>query len=802
MIKARQKGVMERAGRITLRLEPLEGRVLLSGASGYALQTLGSFNGTNGQWPTAGLVMDGSSNLYGTTFSGGANGDGAVFEVAAGSNTITTLASFNGTNGANPYAGLIMDGSGNLYGTAYSGGANGDGTVFEVAAGSNAITTLASFDGTNGANPIAGLIMDGSGNLYGTTYYGGANSHGTVFEMAAGSNTITTLASFSGANGAGPYGGLIMDGSGNLYGTTAYGGAGQVGAVFEVAAGSNTITALASFDGTNGANPIAGLIMDGSGNLYGTTVGGGANSDGTVFEVAAGSNTITTLASFNGTNGNSPYAGLIMDGSGNLYGTTYKGGAHGDGTAFEVAAGSNTITTLASFNGTNGGWPWGGLIMDGSGNLYGTTAYGSAANDGTVFELCPVRSVGPAITSPDGHVQVSVYDVAGALDVSISDIKVTWGTGDSISSITLGGTQPMDGLGIVISKASSVGSISVGSIKDARTGVLGDVAFIASAAPIKSIQLKSGMTGYNINGLTLGALSLPGDIDGDGDITDATAIYSTGAVGKVTLTGNATGDIWIGGKDSKGLALSSFSNKTGGYHGDLVAAGNVGKMALGGTYAGQMRISGSLSGLQIKGGNLAGSVLVQSVAGKLSVAAMTNKQTGLTTGGDITSGAHIYAGVSLSGLSVSGSLIGGSTDDADLVQIFSPLIGSVSVGGNITDSRILAGAVLGADWALGGTGNDADSFAAGTISKISVKGNVSDSLIGAGVSPHNGVFDLQWLHDNKAFIAGSVIGSGSIGGSLTSSWGRVGAAYGVGAATVGSGKIGGTGLDLVFSNAS
>ena len=148
-----------------------------------------------------------------------------MFELAQGSGTITTLASFNGTNGANPYAGLIEDSSGNLFGTAYQGGASGYGTVFELAQGSGTITTLASFNGTNGANPYAGLIKDSSGNLYGTANRGGTNGYGTVFELAHGSGTITTLASFNGTNGLNPVAGLIEDSSGNLFGTPPQGGA-------------------------------------------------------------------------------------------------------------------------------------------------------------------------------------------------------------------------------------------------------------------------------------------------------------------------------------------------------------------------------------------------------------------------------------------------------------------------------------------------------------------------------------------------------------------------------------------------
>ena len=218
---------------------------------------------------------------------------------------------------------------------------------------------------------------------------GGASGNGTVFELARGSSTITALASFNNTNGNDPFGGLVEDTSGNLFGTTENGGQAGGGTIFEVVQGSGTITTLAFFNNTNGANPQGSLILDSNGNLYGTTEAGGNYRDGSVFEIANSSGTITTLASFNGTNGANPYAALIMDGSGNLYGTTFQGGASDDGTVFELAKGSGTITTLASFNGNDGAAPDGALLMDSSGDLYGTTYAGGAgypagAGDGTV----------------------------------------------------------------------------------------------------------------------------------------------------------------------------------------------------------------------------------------------------------------------------------------------------------------------------------------------------------------------------------------------------------------------------------
>ena len=404
--RSRRRNPVSRPKKARLFLEQLEIRVTPS----FGLSSLGFFgtivgveysDATNGANPSSALISDGSGNLYGTAAVGGADNDGTVFELAKGSNTITALASFNGNDGANPYGALIMDSSGNLYGTTDKGGANGVGAVFELDKATGTISALASFNGGNGEYPIAGLVMDKSGNLYGTTNQGGTNDDGTVFEVPAGSGTINDLVSFNGGNGENPWAGLTMDSSGNLFGTAAGGGASGDGTVFEIAAGSGAITMLASFNGTNGVSPEASVIMD-SGNLYGTTAQGGASWNptndgyGTVFELAKSSGSITNLASFNQNNGQAPQAGLIMDGSGNLYGTTTAGGADGDGTVFELPNRSLTITTLASFNGADGASPWAGLIMDSSGNFYGTTWAGgvgtddsSITGDGSIFELLP-----------------------------------------------------------------------------------------------------------------------------------------------------------------------------------------------------------------------------------------------------------------------------------------------------------------------------------------------------------------------------------------------------------------------------
>ncbi len=264
-------------------------------------------------------------------------------------------------NGANPQSSLAIDSTGNLFGTTYQGGSGGYGTVFEITHNSSTVTTLASFNGGNGANPQAGVTLDASGNLFGTTYAGGTANYGTVFELIHATNTLVTLASFNSTNGSRPVANVTLDSSGNLFGTTSGGGTSNCGTVFEIPAASGTLTTLASFINSNGNSPRGQLIFDSSGNLFGTTVYGGASGYGTVFEVPRGAYAITTVASFTSTNGSAPYGGVTLDSSGNLFGTTYSGGSNNTGTVFEVVHGTSTITKLASFIFTNGSNPQAGL---------------------------------------------------------------------------------------------------------------------------------------------------------------------------------------------------------------------------------------------------------------------------------------------------------------------------------------------------------------------------------------------------------------------------------------------------------
>jgi uncharacterized repeat protein (TIGR03803 family) len=356
-------------------------------------------NTANGFQPDAGLFRDAAGELYGTTQYGGtAGGFGTVFKLDPNGDE-SVLYSFSGTPDAeDPYAGLIRDKSGNFYGTTIYGGTNGGfGTIFQL--DSNGTETLLySFAGTpDGTDPYGGLVRDGSGTLYGTTIFGGtAGGYGTVFQLSA-AGKLTLLHSFSGTpDGEDPYGGLVRDSAGNLYGTSLYGGSGGgFGTVFKVNK-AGKMTLLHSFSGTpDGVNPHDGLLRDKAGNLYGTTIYGGAGGGyGTVFKLSP-TGKLTLLHSFSGDpDGVNPYARLARDGAGNLYGTTFYGGTSGYGTVFKVSK-AGKMKVLHSFTyAPDGAHPIGGLVMDKAGNLYGTTSAGGDTSCGfsgcgTVFEITP-----------------------------------------------------------------------------------------------------------------------------------------------------------------------------------------------------------------------------------------------------------------------------------------------------------------------------------------------------------------------------------------------------------------------------
>ncbi|MGC1437703.1 MAG: choice-of-anchor tandem repeat GloVer-containing protein, partial [Terriglobales bacterium] len=320
-----------------------------------------SFKGSpDGAAPKCNLIFV-AGNLYGTTIQGGVNngnegGDGTVFEltpVSGGGWTETIIHSFgSGADGIIPEAGLMAGIAGNLYGTTVQGGTHGLGTVFELTPASEGWTesVIYSFPGgKSGAGPITGLISDPTGNLYGTTTGGGTQGLGNIFKLTHGAHgkwTESVIHTFTGGRwGANPYGELVFDGMGNLYGMTAVGGTRNWGIAFELTLNSDgkwSESVLHSFaGGQDGRNPYASFIFDGAGSLYGTTALGGGNGTGAVFKLSPFGDQWTEIVVYgfpgNRLNGELPIAGVILDAAGNLYGMTPKGGAHGKGVVYEVA---------------------------------------------------------------------------------------------------------------------------------------------------------------------------------------------------------------------------------------------------------------------------------------------------------------------------------------------------------------------------------------------------------------------------------------------------------------------------------
>jgi uncharacterized repeat protein (TIGR03803 family) len=381
--------------------------VATESAHAQTLSVLYSFTGRrDGVSPAAALIRDAAGNLYGTTSLGGdvncnnGYGCGTVFKIDPAGKKMVLHRFKGGTDGAIPLAGLLRDRKGNLYGTTQSGGdptcnsPTGCGTVFKLDA-TGKETVLYSFKGgTDGAGPHASLVQDTAGNLYGTTVDGGAFGWGTVFKLDK-SGVEAVLHNFGvGADGQDPIGGLVPDAAGNLYGTTAFGGAFLNGTVFKLDKGGS-YTVLYSFgDGADGAAPYAGLVRDKAGNLYGTTYLGGGYGWGTVFKLDTSGHESVGHSFALVADGELPFAALVRDAAGNLYGTTTQGGGTSNyGTVFKLDK-DGKETVLHSFTGgADGAWPYAGLIRDKAGNLYGTTAGGGTgscdAGCGTVFKLTP-----------------------------------------------------------------------------------------------------------------------------------------------------------------------------------------------------------------------------------------------------------------------------------------------------------------------------------------------------------------------------------------------------------------------------
>jgi len=400
---------------------------------GIMFTTLVSFTGTNGPYPganpSARLVLGADGNFYGTAPNGGANSNGTIFEVSPDGSFFTNIYNFSGgTNGANPSGALILGGDGNFYGTTYNGGVNNCGTVFQFAT-NGTCTMLGLLGGTNGAHPDTALIRGPDGSLYGTTKFGGpypkttfgGTGYGVIFQITT-NGTLSNPVVFDSTNGANSAA-LALGHDGNFYGTTEWGGSiSQLplgfGTIFRLNP-DGTFTNLYKFSGgDDGGFPVASLVQGNDGNFYGTTENGGSNQLGTVFLITP-EGQFKSLCSFTSSSvGGYPEGALVQGGDGNFYGTTYIGGDNQVGTIFEITADGH-LTPLISFTGTSGpspgANPQGALVQGTDGNFYGTTSLGGANGLGTIFRLSVPMPAVLAITLTNGAATLTWSAVAGQI---------------------------------------------------------------------------------------------------------------------------------------------------------------------------------------------------------------------------------------------------------------------------------------------------------------------------------------------------------------------------------------------------
>ena len=402
-------------------------------------KSLKSFDNTNAAFPWATLVQANDGNFYGTTQNGGNTactlGCGTIFKITP--NGKLTTFSFDGTNGSQPFAGLVQTANGDFYGVTTTGGANDAGTVFKFTPNGGLIT-MYSFNVSTGFSPLGGLVLASDGNFYGTTSSGGPptgactpSGCGTIFKITP-AGKYTTLHHFNGIpDGAMPLATMTQAPNGKFYGTaSAFGTADDYGTVFTMTP-EGKFTVIHQFNDTDGAYPFGGLILGTDGNFYGQTDLGGASkygAFGTVYKMTP-SGKVTTLHSFEQTDGDNPISNLVQGTDGNFYGTAAYGGKYPNfGTVFKITS-DGKFTTLHNFDSTDGSYLYAGLIQATNGKFYGATFAGGSSSAcefgcGTVFSLSV--GLGPFVeTLPNsGKVGAAIRilgtDLTGATSVAFN----------------------------------------------------------------------------------------------------------------------------------------------------------------------------------------------------------------------------------------------------------------------------------------------------------------------------------------------------------------------------------------------
>jgi uncharacterized repeat protein (TIGR03803 family) len=536
------------------------------------LVTLFNFDGASGSLPFGSLVEDANGNFYGATYSGGAYGDGVIYEISALTHNFTALASFDNTTGeGGPIGTLSVDAAGNLYGET-------ENSVFELASGSSTVAMLATFPAN--VNPSGSLVVSPQGTIYGTTANGGNAGEGSIFEIAPGQQSLTTLASFNGYDGTHPYAGLTIDAAGNLYGSAPGNigiGAAQ-GVYYELPAGSDTIQTVATFNFGSDRALGGPLVADQKGDLYGTTLN-------TVFEIAAGTETPEPIATLNPDDGQGLGLGnLIVDGAGSVFGVTEGGGTSSNGQPFdesvyEVKAGSGTVTTVATFSGANGSVADAQLVADAAGNLFGVSTSGGSSNDGSVFEIensgfVPLAPYVPPPPSPYNKTRVVLSGYGNSVGGPYSPTPGNGETGPTIFG-PAGGNATVRGTGdsetieaygynntILANGGDDLVLAGAGEATVAVSDNDGDNA-ITGGSGYATISLGNGdnhvVLGGDANSVTLG---------------DGNNIVTPGAGSATVVVGDGSNRITLGGYGNTVTAGDGANNVSGGSGYETITLGN------------------------------------------------------------------------------------------------------------------------------------------------------------------------------------------------------------------------------------
>lgn len=448
------------------------------GSDGFSTNgTLGSLDGANPLQPP---IIGTDGNFYGTTYSGGTNNDGTVYKMTP-EGTLTVLYSFQGYDGYGP-RGQLLETNGLFYGTTQQGGANLTvqdltccGSVFTITS-EGTLTTLYSFGGSDGRTSDSGLIPGGDGNFYGTTYGGGTgspdtatnfldslddaveNPPGTIYTITL-SGQLTTLHDFSGTDGANPSKEAVVGTDGNIYGTTLFGGANNSGTVYTITS-QGTFTLLYSFTGGNdGAHPKCEMVEGVDGNYYGTTLDGGGsagkkwcpgNGCGTMFKITP-QGTLTTLHAFNGDPEPAHPGTLIMGTDSNFYGTSFTGGTNHAGTLYMVTP-EGVVTVLHQFDYTDGAMPEGSLIQASDGSFYGTTYGGGQYDQGTIFQAVIDTNASSDCTFTLSATSVTLPAKGGSKNVSVKAVGTdcSWSAVSTDAFITITSGASGTGSGKVV----------------------------------------------------------------------------------------------------------------------------------------------------------------------------------------------------------------------------------------------------------------------------------------------------------------------------------------------------------------